>query len=487
MVPMFFLLSVILEHLWPTFGSDSVAILKDFVPETSSFANIRQFAVQLIREEASGMYHVAQSPHNYTATDGWQLQQTWDKVQDKQSKERYSLHWSIKNKRGREKQSEWKVMEWMEHEKKEMLSVFYGKMHEFPNWLSSLITIKNPGKLIIALEERDEETQKIEDYSRDVYRLNVHAEREIQSLRSSKERMRLERDDVRKHLELSQLDFSAKCEENKELQRKLDHQACENEARLQSIRAGAGPQKPKRKPEISDLKLQIYPIIRQSLMKAPVSDVVLQMQVTDKSIGASVHESSNEEQALFARLQRDKDAIIDDLKKKQKEVMKSFNSTQGEVHELQHKIEQRDIRLRAMNHSMFGQTEQAFKSQTKLKYSSHESNMSRVDVLNKQKREVPQTNHELLLYGVIGGGVGVAVIMLLLFGIICCFRKYRRKSRKKHLRLSVKPTKEGTFKVAPLKDWKSNKMTQGDNQEGNDINAITSSTTTTKDTEHLDI
>ena len=91
-----------------------------------------------------------------------------------------------------------------------------------------------------------------------------------------------------------------------------------------------------------------------------------------------------------------------------------------------------------MNHSLFEIKALNFGLDT-----SHE--------VNERKREFEQTKHKYLRYGVVGGDIGAAIIMMWLFGTIYCLREYHRQSRrqrnKRKWRESVKArvsTKDGT-------------------------------------------
>ena len=138
----------------------------------------------------------------------------------------------------------------------------------------------------------------------------------------------------------------------------------------------------------------------------------------------SIKMKNQEDQALFARIDRNKTVTIDNMRMNQSRMKELLNRTQFE-------------------------------------------------------HEQSKQNLEWLWFGAIGGGVGIAIIIGCSFCMLCLFKKHRKKSRREivisrpiveapepsedNLDEGVKAcitTEAEAFKVQPLEDWKSIKMTK---------------------------
>lgn len=439
---------------------DSLVILEDCAPELFNFANIRQFEVKLLAYHAAGgMYHIAQGNRNYTfdfSDPDWQLMQIWDQVLMHEDKpdghgqmdtERYSLHYLMNEKK---QQSEWKVIKRIGQQKKDTPCVKTCAMRELPDWLIPWFRIKNPGNLIIRLEHCEGETQKIEDYSHKMCEANKKLEQDIHYFRSENTRLQSEKDRIAECVGTLESKLSAKEYDNKELREQMDTQQRESEARLHQIRRAitAGARKPDTELKLQTEIKQISSIFNASFM--------IEKELQSKIQKVTKLTKENEElKAAFAQLQRDKTTIIDGLKtSRTKIIIDGLNNTQVQVDELKKRIEERDIRLRAMNNSLFGQT--ASKLQINLSRQEANLSQSRSDFANGLEGEKEEkSKHDWLWFSVIASGIGVAFIMMLVFGTVYCLRKYRKRK-------STQMTQ------------KSKEEEEG-NEQGNDMN----------DTEHL--
>ena len=237
--------------------------------------------------------------------------------------------------------------------------------------------------------------------------------------------------------------------------------------------------------EIGGLQSELQ-IMRDELCKLSRANVLLWLESqTAKKKEREIQDSmeiyrevllfvqENETRSQLQTLQKSESQIRYDEHKKR---MHLLNSTQVKVGE------RRDIRMRSMNRTLF-HSEQGCNS-TRAALQKPGAIMDFLEIGNEHeqlskewKAKHEQSKHEWLWYGVIGGGAGIAILLMCLFGVAYIFRKHRRKSNRKKeigpvmvnnsndsiqacIIAKTRTLKIESGSLAPFEDWKSITMTQ---------------------------
>ena len=223
-------------------------------------------------------------------------------------------------------------------------------------------------------------------------------------------------------------------------------------------------------------------IMRDELCKLSRANVLLWREIQDsmeiyREVLLFVQE--NEARSQLQTLQKSESQFRYDEHKK---CIQLLNSTQVKVDALKHETERRDIRMKSANRTLFHSEHGCNSTRAALQKPGAIMDFFEIgnehEQLSKEwKAKHEQSKHEWLWYGVIGGGAGIAILLMCLFGVAYLFRNHRRKSNRKKeigpvmvnnsndsiqacIIAKTKTLKIESGSLAPFEDWKSITMTQ---------------------------